>query len=240
MYLNAPADVVVVETMNWRYMALFGALLLFAGAFATPFNASAQNQQNLTRWTGGATDNVAVTEGGNISSMNLSANTLTDRWAAFFGNLTGSIYLTDAGGATTNYVYTWTASASSGGYACASNSSAYDFTTASTATATGINTYFNLGAASDNATATFTTNGCTLNFAGQGAIAGVLDVATGNNAGDSFKTCAINSSTSSYAFCTAANSTGKNYLGNDANYEIMVPTAPGTALMTYYFYAELA
>ena len=227
--------------MNWRYMALFGVLLVFGMAFATPFNASAQNQQNLTRWTGGATDNVAVTEGGNISSMNLSANTLTDRWAAFFGNLTGSIYLTDLGGKTTNYVYTWTAAASNGGYACASNSSAYDFTTAATATAVGMNTYFNLGAASDNATATFTTNGCTLNFSGQVGIPGVLDAATGYGAGSgTFSTCAINSSTSSYAFCTAANSTGKNYLGNDANYELMVPTAPGTGLMTYYFYAELA
>ena len=220
-------------------MALFGVLLVFGMAFATPFNASAQNQQNLTRWTGGATDNVAVTEGGNISSMNLSANTLTDRWAAFFGNLTGSIYLTDAGGQTTNYVYSWTAAASNGGYACASNASAFGFAAATNVSSlASLNTYFNLGAASDNATATFTQGPCNLNFAGQAAGLGNHSVATGN-AADTFSTCAIQSGTA-YAFCTAANSTGVNYLGNGANYELMVPTAPGTALMTYYFYAELA
>ncbi|MCX8200448.1 MAG: hypothetical protein N3G76_03180, partial [Candidatus Micrarchaeota archaeon] len=220
-------------------LALFGVLMVFGLAFATPFNASNSTQSYYARWEGSTAAQGIQIEGGNISDLNLSATSLTDRWAAFFGNLTGTIYLTSAAGATTNYVYTWTVSTINSGYVCASPSTTFNFVSATPANVPNMNTFFGLGSAADNATGTFTTSTCTLSFSGQPAITSVPNAPTGNNPGDTFETCAIQDG-SNYAFCVAANSAGNNYLGNPANYELMVPTTPGTGLMTYYFYAELA
>ncbi|MEM3364212.1 MAG: hypothetical protein QXS93_01745 [Candidatus Micrarchaeia archaeon] len=224
--------------MNWRYMAMFGVLMVFGLAFATPYNATNSTQSYYARWQGSAIAQGISIEGGNISDLNLSATSLTDRWAAFFGNLTGTIYLTSAAGSTTNYVYRWSVTTINSGYVCASNSGAFNFLGAAAATAAGVNSFYNLGNAADNATNTLTGT-CTLNFAGQGAINSAPAVDTGNNAADTFRTCAI-TDTTNYAFCVAANATGNNYLGNPAHYELMVPTTPDTGLTTYYFYAELA
>lgn len=227
--------------MNWRYMALLGALLLCAGVFAYPTGAAVTSVENLTRWTDTATAGSFETEGGNISAINLSTTSLTDRWAAFFGNLSGMIYLTDAVGGTSAYVYSWTAATAAGGSVCASNANDFDFTAAVAADAAfiaGLNTFFSHGDAPDNAINTYTTS-CDITFV-EGTITGSLGAPTGNDAADTFESCVIRDAGMKGAVCTQVQAAGTNYLGNVAQYELMVPTNPGTSLNTYYFYAELA
>ncbi len=230
--------------MNMKYIALFGVMLLFSGVFAIS-GATVGTQTNLTRWTGDTAGSI-VTEGGNISAQNVSLGALTDKWAGLFGNITGSIYLTDDSGGTTNYIYTWVGSDANGGEVCASTNNAFTWATVSNAIAADLDDVWNFGAASDNATNTFTGSTCDLTFA-QGSVTNTADTADsqGNNAGDTFQTCVVDDGSSTtkgnFAFCTQINSTGGNFLGDAADYELIVPTSYGTGpstLETYYFYAE--
>jgi hypothetical protein len=229
--------------MNRGYKILFGILLLLGGVYAIT-GASVSTPAFLTRWAATTAGNV-TTEGGNISSTNLTSGALTDRWAGFFGNVTGSVYLTDNSGGTTNYLYTWSASDPTAGEVCASEASAFNWASVSTATAAQVNTAWSFGSAPDNATNTFTGSTCNLTFV-QGNVNNTADTGTnqGSYVNDTFQTCVVGNTTNNaetdFAFCTLINSTGKNYLGQSADYEIIVPTTYGAGQYeTYYFYVEI-
>ena len=224
--------------MNWRYMALFGALVVLASVFAAPANAAVTNSSSLARWTGGSALGNVATEGGNVTAVNLTTESLTDKWAAFFGNLTGTIRLTDAAGAAASkYVYSWTAGlAQNGSSVCAANGTINFGGTVyavNNVSLIALNTALGHGAAADNVTNTYTTS-CNITFLDK-SVTGSLGVKTGGN----FTSCGL-TDTTNYAICTAVNATGKNYKGQDAEYELLVPTHFGTSTDTYYFYAELA
>jgi len=226
---------------NKILFVFLGLLLLGSGLVMAISNASVSGTP-LDRWGGNANAGSITTEGGNITSANVAANTLTDRWAGFFGNVTGNIYLTDNSGNTTNYLFMWTASSPTG-YVCVSENNNFPFGSATNATAAGIDGAWSFGAATDNATNTFTTSTCDITF--YNPYVEITDTATAKNATNSaFETCAIDDGTSSpaetdFAFCTAINQSGKNYLNQSADYELIVPTTVGSATETYYFYAEL-
>jgi hypothetical protein len=61
--------------------------------------------------------------------------------------------------------------------------------------------------------------------------------------GSNFRTCAANTSavniTNNYFFCTNINTTGTNYAGAGADYELLVPVNTSASSTTYYFFAEL-
>jgi len=224
--------------MNWRYMALFGVLVVLASVFAVPANASVTDNSSLARWTGGSALGNVTTEGGNVTLVKLTTESLTDKWAAFFGNLTGTIRLTDAAGAAANkYVYSWTAGlAQAGSSVCAANGTinfSGNLYAVNSGALAALNSDLEHGAAADNVTNTYTTS-CDVNFLDK-SVTGSKGVKTGGN----FTSCAL-TDTINYAICTAVNATGKNYKGEDAEYELLVPTHFGAGTDTYYFYAELA
>jgi len=229
--------------MRFVNYLIFGAVMLalFAGTSFAVTNVSISASTSQVRWAGTTTASSYATEGGNISSINISVTSLTDKWAAFYGSLTGTISLRD----TVSTIFTWTYATSGGGHVCASTKSSWISGTLANASATTVNTLWSLGVAGvgDSATTTFTTT-CpyTLTLNGQ-------TITIGNSVGithagaSTFKTCGIQDGTgakTNYAFCTNISSAGTNFQGNSSNYELMVPTTPGTGLETYYLYAELS
>jgi hypothetical protein len=181
----------------------------------------------------------STTEGGNISVQNMTASTLTDRWAGMYGNVSGNIYLTDSDSSTPSPLYSWSVSDPNRLVVCASTNSAYPFSSAGAGTGSDIDTAWSFGAVSDNGSITFNTSTCTL----------TLIEATISNTGkavhqgaSSFSTCIAKSGSGkgSLAFCTAINQTGKTYSNQTSKYELIVPTSFGTGIVeTYYLYAEL-
>lgn len=227
--------------MNAKWIfALFGLLVLGSVVFAIG-GATAATQSYYDRWTATAGGATITVEGGNISDVNLTSSSLTDRWAAFFGNVSGSLVLRDATN-TSARVYEWLNwDPANGGEVCTSTGSAYSFAAVTSATGAAVNSAFTLGNAADNATNTYTDAGaCNLVFDGAPA---VPTSAYADHADGSFWTCAVydgaGAAEADYAFCTNISSAGLNFKGQPAHYEVMVPTTPGVGTETYYFYAEL-
>ncbi|MEW6749182.1 MAG: hypothetical protein AB1295_05745 [Candidatus Micrarchaeota archaeon] len=191
-----------------------------------------------SRWSAGAASDSDVTEGGNITYGNVTATSLTDRWAAYFGNVSGTIRLWDG----TNSVYTWTVTGGSeAGEVCASTGTTFAFGSSAATTGAEIDTAFGLGTAADTAVDTFT-DATSVNL--QFSQATVASSAYADHAAGTYWTAAIEDTgtptESDLAFCTNVSSTGNPYLGGTAHYEVMVPTTPGVSSSeTYYFYLEL-
>lgn len=188
-----------------------------------------------TRWSGLTAGSIA-TEGGNITHSNVTSVSLTDRWAAFFGNVTGGIALTNG----SSTLYSWTWALETGGEVCLSENSTLPIESSfTTASASNINTAFGHGSAADNATNTYEANNCSLVF----SQATVTNTAYAKHKDhSSFYTCPVydgtgGSAKADYLFCTNI-SNGTTYHNLSYNYEVLVPTAPGTGSETYYFYAE--
>lgn len=213
--------------------------IMFLGLFAGTLMAISGTSSitvSQSRWNGAVTAQSALTQGGNISSANIGTTQLTSKWAAYYGNLTGTIRLsgTETGAA----VYVWTYAASNGGEVCVSTGSAQSFSAPLTAVTGTIDTAFVTTGAPDNAAGTFNTTCPTLTL-NTGAMTGFIAAATQGSS--TFTTCAGTfggaTAIGDHGFCTNINSAGKNYLNSTNNYEMIVPT--GTSNRTYYFYAEL-
>jgi hypothetical protein len=213
---------------------IIGASLVLAISGATP------TQVSQTRWGGDAAAN-HTTEGGNISSVNVSGTVLTDKWAAYSGNVSGRITLDDNGAGAAVFNWTWTPS--TGGEVCVSTNSSFGFNAATTATAAGIDTAWGFTAGdADSAANTYTTTcGTALTFA-QSSVAGTTAAADIMGL-STFLSCAVDdtgAAEANYAFCTQIQSAGINYNNQSAHYELMVPTTAGaSATETYFFYLEL-
>ena len=219
-------------------IVLLGIALLMAGVVFAISGASF-NEIDEDRWTG-ATAGTHSTEGGNVTQGDIGSASLTDRWAAYFGNVSGSIVL----GNDSVQVYTWSVTnASAAGEVCASVGGDFAFASAATETRADIDTAFGLGAAADNAAGTFTdASACDLTF----DVATVASSTMVAHEDSNFWTCAINdgggNNEGDIAFCTNISSSGETaYDGTTpAQYELMVATTPGSATFeTYNFYLEL-
>jgi hypothetical protein len=241
--------------MNWKNMTtLFGVLLLGTGLVFALSGATADASDPLTRWT---TDpgNSVTTEGGNITPVNLTSDSLTDKWAAFYGNVSGNIVLTDDTSYGDYSVYNWSVSTTDG-EVCATTNSSVDTSLigmgapspSSIDAAWGFNS-----ADADSGENTFGDVGCSLEFNGVGSLLSLPNVSTGGATG-TFETCLVSAGdaypldhgqTGFLLFCTNMSDGTNNYKGDSVNYELMVPTnntadsLVSTTTTTYYFYAEL-
>ncbi len=211
---------------------------LFAGALFAISGASTSGI-GQTRWDQSVTAGSAPTVGGNITSVNVASTRLTTKWADFYGNVTGTIRLSDtqAGDA----VYVWTYSPATGGEVCVSTNTSLAFASLTNATHAAIDANFSTTGDPDDSDSTFTdAAGCPSMTIASQAVTGFLS-ATNQGSGSDFQTCAMSSgglAAANHAFCTAIDNSGQNYLGDAANYEIIVPTGDPTGV-TYYFYVEL-
>ncbi len=203
------------------------------------YGANVTNVTHHGRYNGTSAGNIS-TEGGNVSGINISSTQLTERWAAFYGDVVGNIFLNDLSG--TN-VYSWSWAPGAGGVVCLStNSSFANPTTVIGALGADIDTAWNLtSSATDSGNRTFNSTNCSIGI-GTATVHNASYVDTGSAGG--FATCALKSEVAptkpQMLFCTSIISGGTLWNGAAGDYEVMVPTpeASGTN-ETYYFYANL-
>ncbi len=192
-----------------------------------------------TRYSPTAPGSNITTSGGNVTSMNISSNISTTKWAGYWGNISGQLLLSPGSGQ--NNFYSWTWNSSNGGVVCAV-AAPYGFNWASVASvaASAVDTAWSFGAASDNATNTLTTSSCAMTVGGI-AITGTAGNKTGAGG---FTTCAVDDGATTtkgdFAFCVNISSAGSLFNGQKGNYELMVPTNKTYgATETYSFWMDL-
>ncbi|MBD3209784.1 hypothetical protein GF318_00195, partial [Candidatus Micrarchaeota archaeon] len=208
-------------------------------ANASLYGVNITNVTRLARYNHTAAGN-ASTAGGNITGSNLSSVQLTERWAGFYGDVVGTIWLTGIAGS--SYLYSWEWSAAEGGVVCLStNGSLSDFS-ALGATGPDIDSAWMFSQnASDSGTNTFANTNCSLQL-GPSNLTGASYADTGPAGG--YITCALKTSSipakSNLIFCSEIIDSGTAWDGSTVDYEVMVPTPIGPGeTETYYFYANL-
>ena len=219
-----------------KYIQYAFALLLFAGlAFAIQpaedWQVGAQG-----RYTQIVQANV-TTEGGNVTELNLSSNISTEKWAGYWGNVTGEIVLAPNNA---DMFYTWAWTSADGGEVCAvAATSGFNWAAVQTIAAATIDTiWFFDGGDTDSAVNTIP-NACNL------GVAGATPVGTGNYTGvGGFETCAVgdgdDAAKSDVAFCVNITNSGSLFNGLSGDYELLTATnETAGASETHYFWLEL-
>ncbi|NYZ60140.1 right-handed parallel beta-helix repeat-containing protein [Candidatus Micrarchaeota archaeon] len=192
------------------------------------------------RYSSNITAGNVTIEGGNVSGVDLSSNESTDRWAAFYGNVTGSKVLAQS--VDVQMIYVWLWNSSSGGVVCASTGPT-PLSSIMGATYADIDAAWSFPPSSaDSAANTFNNSNCSQRF-GSTTVSNSYYADTGYSGG--FTTCSWKSvavpSKAEMLFCTNITYNGPLFNGQPGDYEIMVPTAYGTGVYeTYYFYVNLA
>ncbi|NYZ76902.1 hypothetical protein H0O02_01145, partial [Candidatus Micrarchaeota archaeon] len=128
------------------------------------YAANITNSTDLARWEPNVTPGNDTTEGGNITMLNLNGSSLTDRWAGYFGNISGDLLLTDYAGGSASYLYSWSWNSSYGGVVCASTNSTLGRIDIAGAAGSDIDIAWGFGSVADNGAATFNGSNCSLVF----------------------------------------------------------------------------
>lgn len=197
----------------------------------------------LPRWEGSAFAGNFSTAPSNLTYANISASMLTDRWAAFYGNVSDwDIVLADAA---YSLVYSWTWDPANDSIICVSTNSSVGTFEAFPGLAGDVDSAWGFSpSSSDSAANTFTGDNCTLTAGGVG-ISGCEYADTGYP-GD-FQTCLLKMSASppkdGLLFCTMTGDDITLWNDETGDFELLVPTpyAPGpSGFETYYFYMASA
>lgn len=213
-------------------MAIF--VLTFSMVVAAPVGGDATAGASTTG-TSTTTTTVDI-DGGNVTYVDVNSDVITSRWAGFFGNVSGSLLLSDS---SANNFYQWTVSSMTGAVVYAANDTISDWTAGSNIVPlTNANApSWIQGAATDNFTQTFAANEAFTSSTYN--IAATPYTTTYNSSGvaGNLKTYAL------YANTEGANIwAGKvvddtdGFDGTSVDYQILLPAQTGT---TYSFYMEL-
>jgi len=181
-----------------------------------------------------------VTEGGNVTNLNLTGNVSTEKWAGYWGNVSGLIVLAPAAGAPLFYSWIW--NSGNGGEVCAvAAASGFDWSTVQAVTGPEIDVVWNfLGADTDSADNTLS-GACTMNVAG--TLVTTSEGVTTN--GGAFQTCpvadqAVPAAKTDIAFCVNIAQNGALFNSQTGDYQLL--TAANQTLgatETHYFWIEL-
>jgi hypothetical protein len=226
------------ETLTAYDSILVGPLNL-SGNQTSLYMANVTSATTLSRFEYNSSGNLTI-EGGNITGGNIGTEQLTDRWAAFYGNVSGSVILTDKAGA--NDVYQWGWSPTSGGAVCTSTNSTVTDVKLYPADGDDIDAAWSFAHTEpDSGRNTFNQTGCSLTI-GTTPITNASYADTGQPGG--FVTCSFKDTIApakpDMYFCTSIEQSGTFWNGQTGNFELMVPTAFGNnAYETYYFYVNL-
>jgi len=187
------------------------------------------------KYTPSANANV-TTEGGNVTPLNLSGNVSTEKWAGYWGNVSGNIVLSPG----TDMFYTWSWSSAAGGEVCAiAAPSGFAWSTVQAiATVTIDNIWTFTGTDTDSATSTLT-SACNVDVAGNP----VTSVGT-TTGGGAFETCAVGDGDDTLkedvAFCVNITQAGSLFNGQSGDYELLAATDEDAGTTeTHYFWLEM-
>jgi len=178
-----------------------------------------------------------TTEGGNVTNVDFASNISTEKWAGFWGNVSGAVVLTPG----SSMFYTWTWDSSNGGEVCAvAASSGFDWASVQQTAAAAVDGIWNFGSAIDNATNTLTSS-CAVTVAGT-----PVSGSAGNYTGvGGFETCVVADDVapadkSDLAFCVNITQNGNLFNGQPGDYELLTATNETAGQYeTYYFWLEL-
>lgn len=231
--------------------SLFSILLAFLALAGLAFAAATGAEVNAgtpVTLGSGAVGSVEAW-GGNITTVNLTINSTTLHWQAFYGNITAGLRLASNQSGTTYTVKSWTVD-SLRGVVFVSRGSNVDFTALSTVSTVinDLDTAFPfLADANDRANNTGTDAANPALSVGPYRINASTRPAIQTNNGDNqaaWTQVVLNdgnvSLASDFVFAVSINSSGRAYDNSSANYQVIVPAnaSVGTSV-TYYFYGEI-
>jgi len=187
--------------------------------------------------TGSSTASTAVSiDGGNVTYVDVNSDVVTSRWAGFFGNVSGSLFLADA---SANNFYKWSISSMTGAVVYAANGTISDWAAGTSIvplTNANAPSYVN-GVSTDNFTQTYNANEAFTSSTYN--IASTPYATTYNSSGvaGNLKTYALYSTTDSATIWAGKVVDDANgFDGTTVDYQILVPAQTGTS---YSFYMEL-
>jgi hypothetical protein len=178
-----------------------------------------------------------VTEGNEITEVNLTVDSYTERWAGFYGNVSGSISLSDG----SHDLYNWTWAAASGGEVIASTANTgIDWANLANGAVTDVDSVWGFSSGSDRAVDTF--NDQDTFTIGEQTMTNAPAVITGDDTKSDYLTAitndGANSAKNDFQFVVGIINDGTTFNGETHDFEMMVPTDE-TVGETYYFYVEL-
>lgn len=190
-----------------------------------------------TSETGTSTSTTTVNiDGGNVTYVDVNSDVVTSRWAGFFGNVSGSLFLSDA---SANNFYQWSISSMTGAVVYAASGTVSDWAAGSSIVPlnnSNAPAYVN-GVYTDNFTQTYAANEAFTSSTYN--IAATPYATTYNSSGvaGNLKTYALYSITDAETIWAGkVVDDADGFDGTTVDYQILLPAQTGT---TYSFYMEL-
>ncbi len=222
-----------------KYSSMVLALLLIAG-----FAFAVQPAENWNVISTGKYDPGAgashVTEGGNVTGGDLYSNVSTEKWAGYYGNVTGEIVLAET--TYTNLFYNWAWTPADGGKVCAIAGTGFNWAGLATLSNATIDSVwgFTVGD-TDSGTNTFADGVCTMTIAG---VTPAATTAVTTLGGSGFETCAFDDGggtlPADVAFCVDIQDNQTLFNSGTGDFQLLVATNETTSQYeTYYFWLEL-
>ncbi len=217
-------------------IVLSGILVLIMGYFVLVANATnptgATDTEGTPETKGEGTAGNVVSEGGNITEVNLSGATQTTHWQGFWGQVIGAITLDDA---SDNTLYNWSIGTMSGNIYISNKSSGISWSSCTNVSASWCNNI--VGTGDDSCTNTFDDSTKTFTIAGN-SIPGVNITQTFNAAGTGAWDEGILNCSNEMLFAATIYNNANTFKNGNADFQAIVPVN-GTATKTYYFWIEL-
>lgn len=238
--------------LNQRTVVLLGITLMIcvtllgSVALADPINPLSKDVRNSGRGTVGGSPVSIDAQAGNVTAVNIHGETLTDVWQGFYGNITGSITLENAGGAV---FYNWSLAQPTGEIYTARISSP-TWSNVVCANLTHIQSEESMLSINDNKadgineTFTWTTHDA-FTIGSTSFVADYCNYTTNGFNGTGAQNVSWDeimlweNGSSAPVFATIIGQNFNAFDGNLADFETLVPTNTTLALTTYYFFVEL-
>ncbi|MBU1199333.1 MAG: hypothetical protein KKF46_03410 [Nanoarchaeota archaeon] len=216
-----------------------GITSVFGVQGATDIDVGVTSRANTSNWSSGQSTTV---QAGNVTEINISGQAITDHWAGFYGEISGSITLANSDG---NVFYNWTGLNTIAGEVFAANESTIGWggiACADSGTISSLNTW--LGAAAtdaDTVNATYTRNDHADFSVGGTALSSCNSTNAYTSSGaetTTFYQVLLKDGDGTPVFAAIINETTTGFDGNTHDFELLVgePEGAGT---TMYFYIEL-
>ena len=222
--------------MKGKIIVLMLAIIVLSLSLVTAApSGGAATEGASTGGTSTGTSTVNI-DGGNVTYVDVNSDVVTSRWAGFFGNVSGSLFLSDA---SANNFYQWSISSMTGAVVYAADGSVSDWAAGTSIVPlnnSNAPAYVN-GVYTDNFTQTYAANEAFTSSTYN--IAATPYATTYNSSGvaGNLKTYALYSITDAKTIWAGkVVDDADGFDGTTVDYQILLPAQTGT---TYSFYMEL-
>ncbi|MCP4647964.1 MAG: hypothetical protein GY852_09585 [bacterium] len=218
-----------------KYGLAFALLVLVGLSFAIqPAETWQAGPQGKYTQVGNAN---VLTEGGNVTPLNLSSNVSTEKWAGYYGNVTGQIVLAPN---TADMFYTWAWTSANGGEVCAIAAPAgFNWAGLVAAAAGDVDTVWGFDTTDTDSSTNTMAGTCNVDIAGITVSTACTTMPTSG-----LESVVVNdgatAAKSDIAFCVNITSGTALFDGSTGDYELMTAAnETAGATDTHYFWLEL-